>query len=254
MQGEPRRVISSGVDIAVYEHGEGEPILLIHGFASSALTNWYEPGWVRYLASAGHRVISVDNRGHGRSAKLYASELYTAPTMARDAAAVIEELGIGPVHVMGYSMGARITTFLTMQAPELVKTAILAGLAENMIKGVPGGEKVAQGLEAPSLEHVTDAQARAFRIFADRTSSDRAALAACMRAARQEISEQELSVIDRPVLVAAGTEDDIAGEIEPLRSAIAGAEALPIPRRDHMRAVGDKVYMDGVLRFLRSHG
>ena len=56
------------------------------------------------------------------------------------------------------------------------------------------------------------------------------------------------------VCVAAGTEDDIAGKIEPLQNAIPGAAALPIPRRDHMRAVGDKVYKDGVLRFLQSHG
>ena len=254
MQGEAKRVISGGADIAVYEEGEGKPVLLIHGFASSALANWYEPGWVRFLVAEGFRVISLDNRGHGRSAKLYAPELYTAPVMAGDAAAVIEALAVGPLNVMGYSMGARITAFLALQSPDLVKTAVLAGLAENMIKGVPGAETVAQGLEAESVEGVTDPQARAFRLFADRTSSDRLALAACMRAARQKISEQELASFACPVLVAAGTEDDIAGEIEPLRAAIPGAEALPIPGRDHMRAVGDRVYKEGVLRFLRSHG
>ena len=254
MQSEVTRIVSGGVDLAVYDEGEGTPILLIHGFASSAKANWYEPGWVKFLREAGYRVISFDNRGHGKSAKLYAPELYTAPAMAWDAAAIIEQLGIGPVHVMGYSMGARITAFLTMQTPKLVKTAVLAGLAENMIKGVPGSETVAQGLEASSLDDVSDPQARAFRIFADRTGSDRDALAACMRAARQKIPEAELSVIVCPVLVAAGTEDDIAGEIAPLQEAITGAEALPIPRRDHMRAVGDKVYMDGVLRFLQRHG
>lgn len=254
MQSEVKRVISGGVDIAVYEQGEGTPVLLIHGFASSAAANWYEPGWVRFLSEAGFRVISVDNRGHGRSAKLYTPDLYTAPIMAKDAAAVIEQLGIGPVHVMGYSMGARVTAFLVMQSPELVRTAVLAGLAENMIKGVPGSEVVAEGLEADSLEDVSDPQGRAFRMFADRTGSDRLALAACMRATRQKISESELGAIQCPVLVAAGTEDDIAGEIEPLQRAIPGSEALPIPRRDHMRAVGDKVYKDGVLRFLKSHG
>ncbi len=254
MQGEVRRIISGGVDIAVYEEGEGEPVLLIHGFASSAMTNWYEPGWVEFLAAQGYRVISLDNRGHGRSAKLYAPDLYTAPAMARDAAEVIAQLGIGPVQVMGYSMGARITAFLAMRSPELVKTAVLAGLAENMIKGVPGSEVVARGLEADKLDDVTDPQARGFRIFADRTASDRAALAACMRAARQKISEEELAAIQRPVLVATGTEDDIAGKIEPLQNAIPGAEALPIPGRDHMRAVGDRVYKEGVLQFLQNHG
>ncbi|MEM1201558.1 MAG: alpha/beta hydrolase, partial [Pseudomonadota bacterium] len=45
-----------------------------------------------------------------------------------------------------------------------------------------------------------------------------------------------------------------AGAIEPLVDAVRDGEALPIPRRDHMRAVGDKVFKAGVLRFLEKHG
>ena len=124
MQSEHKRIVSGGVDLAVYDEGEGPGILLIHGFASSAATNWYEPGWVRFLTEAGYRVVSFDNRGHGRSAKLYAPELYTAPAMARDAAAIIEQLGQGPLHVMGYSMGARISAFLLLQSPQCVRISI----------------------------------------------------------------------------------------------------------------------------------
>ena len=104
------------------------------------------------------------------------------------------------------------------------------------------------------MEMVTDPQARAFRIFAERTGADLAALAACIRASRQKISVAELGQITCPALVAAGTEDDIAGAIGPLVSALPAGEALPIPRRDHMRAVGDKVYKSGVLQFLSEHG
>lgn len=245
---------SNGVEIAYYEEGNGPPVLLVHGFASSAMANWYEPLWVKVLTEAGYRVISFDNRGHGASQKLYDSELYRAPIMAEDAANLITHLDLPPVPVMGYSMGARITAFLCLQAPHLVRCAILAGLAENMINGVGGERQIAEGLEAPSLDAVSDLQARAFRIFAERTGGDLQALAACIRASRQKISVEELSSISAPVLVAAGTDDVIAGAIAPLADAVQRGEALPIPGRDHMRAVGDKVFKAGVLRFLSEHG
>ncbi len=254
MQSSKQTFSSNGVEIAYYDEGDGPPVVLIHGFASSALANWYEPLWVKVLREAGYRVISFDNRGHGQSQKLYDSDLYRAPIMADDAANLIRHLGLPPVPVMGYSMGARITAFLCIQSPGLVSAAILAGLAENMINGVGGETQIAAGLEAPSLDDVTDPQARAFRFFAERTGGDLLALASCIRASRQKIPVAELSTISAPVLVAAGTVDDVAGAIEPLVAAVPDGEALPIPGRDHMRAVGDKVYKAGVLRFLDKHG
>ena len=44
----------------------GEPVLLIHGFASIHAVNWVSTGWVRTLNDAGYRVIAFDNRGHGQ--------------------------------------------------------------------------------------------------------------------------------------------------------------------------------------------
>ena len=86
---------SDGVRIAYWDEGEGDPILLIHGFASNAGTNWADSGWVRTLVADGRRVIAFDNRGHGQSEKLYEPERYGAPTMAEDARALLDHLGIG---------------------------------------------------------------------------------------------------------------------------------------------------------------
>ena len=76
---------SEGVEIAYIDEGAGEPVLLIHGFASNITTNWTGPGWVKTLNEAGYRVIAFDNRGHGQSEKLYELEKYGAPLMAGDA-------------------------------------------------------------------------------------------------------------------------------------------------------------------------
>ena len=242
---------SGGVRIAFLDQGVGAPILLIHGFASSMRFNWIDPGWVSLLARNGFRVVALDNRGHGDSEKLYDVAAYGAPLMAEDARRLLDHLGIERADVMGYSMGARVTAFLALAHPARVRSAIFGGLGGNMLRPMQGTDKIAQALEAASIDDVADAYARTFRAFADRTGSDRKALAACIRSAREPLTVEMVARIACPVLVATGTEDVVGGSAEELAAVIPGAEALPIPRRDHMQAVGDRVYKEGVLDFLR---
>ena len=120
---------NGSVEIAYLDEGEGEPILLIHGFASTKDVNWVQPGWFSTLEGAGRRVIALDNRGHGQSAKLYDPADYYTAKMASDARALLAHLGIGRADVMGYSMGARITAFLACESPELTRSIVLGGRA-----------------------------------------------------------------------------------------------------------------------------
>lgn len=244
---------SDSVEIAFDDVGQGEPILLIHGFASNGRVNWVDTGWVKTLADAGFRVITIDNRGHGESEKLYNPDLYSAPEMAEDARRLLDHLDISRAHVMGYSMGARIAAFLTVNHPARVGSVVFGGLASRMITGVGGGAEIARGLEAASLLDVTDVSARAFRIFAEQTRGDLKALAACIKSSRVKITEDMLATIKVPVLVVVGERDDVAGEAGPLVAAIRGAKAVTLPNRNHMNAVGDKGYKEAVLTFLRAH-
>ncbi len=241
---------SNGVEIAYIDEGEGEPILLIHGFASNIAANWVDPGWVRTLTQNGRRVVAYDNRGHGRSEKLYDPDVFGAPSMAEDARRLLDHLGIGRADVMGYSMGARIATFLTLAHPERVRSLILGGLGINMVRGVVGSGPIAKALEAPRIEDVTNDTARSFRAFAEQTKSDLKALAACIRGPREKITPERLATIAVPTLIAVGSKDVIAGSSGELASLIPGAQFLDIPGRDHMRAVGDATFKRGVLDFL----
>ena len=241
---------SRGVEIAFVDEGAGPPLFLIHGFASNHRVNWVATGWTKILLEAGYRVIALDNRGHGESQKLYDPSQYSASIMADDAAHLIEHLGLGQVAVMGYSMGARISAFLTMQRPDLVSRAVFAGLAERMVLGVPGSEAIAVGLEAADARDVADPGARSFRIFAEQTKSDLAALAACIRSSRVKIKAEALAAIKVPVLVVAGEVDEVAGEVQPLVDMIPGAKGVVLPARNHMNAVGDKGFKQAVLGFL----
>jgi pimeloyl-ACP methyl ester carboxylesterase len=238
------------VEIAYLDEGEGEPIILVHGFASTKEVNWVNPGWVRTLTGAGRRAIALDNRGHGQSSKLYDPAAYHSSKMAEDVAALLDHLGVARADVMGYSMGARITTFLAINHPERVRSIVLGGLGDRMVKEVGLPDNVATALEAPSLADVADPQGRLFRSFAEQTKSDLRALAACSRGNRQTLSREQVGAIRVPVLVAIGTEDTVAGNAQKLAALIPGARALDIPNRDHMLAVGDKVFKAGVLEFL----
>ena len=242
-----------GFDLAFLDKGEGDPVLMIHGFASSHFVNWVSPGWFKTLNDAGYRAIAFDNRGHGQSSKSYDPADYTPQKMASDAAALLDHLGIERAHVMGYSMGARITAFLALQEPAKVATVIFGGLGVGMVDGVGDWDPIADALLAEDAAAVTHPRGKTFRAFADQTKSDRQALAACIATSRELLSEDEVARITQPALIAVGTKDDIGGSPDELAGLMPNAESFRIEGRDHMLAVGDKAFKQKVLEFLKEH-
>jgi len=239
------------VEIAYLDTGAGDPIVLVHGFASNKEVNWVRPGWVSTLTRDNRRVIALDNRGHGQSTKLYDPADYHTDMMAADVAALIAHLGLERADVMGYSLGARISAVLAARHPERVRALILGGVGIKLVEVAGLSGDIAGALEAPSIDDVTDPTGKAFRLFAEQTKSDLKALAACLRGSRQAIKIDEIKQIRAPTLVAAGTRDDIAGSPHELAALFAGGHALEITGRDHMVAVGDRLFKAGALAFLR---
>ncbi|MBB4954058.1 pimeloyl-ACP methyl ester carboxylesterase [Agrobacterium vitis] len=245
------RFTHDGLELAYFDEGDasGPAVLLIHGFASSALVNWVHPGWLKTLGDAGYRVIALDNRGHGMSDKPHEAEVYHPENMASDAAALLDHLGVEKAHVMGYSMGARISAFMALDFPHRIRSLVFGGLGIGMCDGVGDWDPIAAALLAPSLEDVSHERGRMFRAFADQTGSDRLALAACISTSRDLISKEEIGRVAIPTLIGVGTKDDIAGSPHELAALMPHARALDIPNRDHMLAVGDRVLKAAVLEF-----
>ncbi|MES2907280.1 MAG: alpha/beta hydrolase [Pseudomonadota bacterium] len=238
-----------GLRFAYTDQGEGPATLLIHGFASNGKVNWFDTGWVDLLLQQGRRVITFDHRGHGQSNKPHNVSAYEPPVMAYDALALLDHLNIQRADVMGYSMGARVTAFMLLLAPERLCSAVIAGIGAGLTEGTGDPAPIVEALEAPSLDDVTTQKGRMFRAFAEQTKSDLKALAACMRSSRKKILPEDLAKIRKPVLIAVGTRDAIAGSAQGLADLIPGAQVLDIVDRDHMRAVGDKQYKEGVVKF-----
>src|SRR5262249_49552187 len=125
---------SGGVAIQYEVHGEGRPIVLVHGFASSFERNWKNTGWVQFLTGHGYQVIGPDVRGHGGSAKLYTPEAYSTEQMSGDLLCLLDHLQIARTDVMGYSMGGGIVARLAMDHPERVRRIVVGGVADAAIR------------------------------------------------------------------------------------------------------------------------
>lgn len=244
------RFSNDGFDLAYIDEGEGDPVLLVHGFASSIAANWINPGWVSHLNRSGYRVIAFDHRGHGMSDKSYNPDDYTPEKMAGDVLALMNHLGIQRAHIKGYSMGARVTAFTALKALERAATVTFGGLGSGMYKGVGAWDAVADALLTSDPDGISDPRAKAFRTFADQTKSDRKALAACIAKSRKNLTVEQLARITVPALVAVGDKDDIGGTASELANMLPNGEALVIEGRDHMLSVGDRRFKARAVEFL----
>lgn len=237
--------------IEYLDEGAGDPVVLVHGFASNKETNWVYPGWIKPLVDAGFRVIALDNRGHGASTKYYETERYHIPEMTRDVIALLDHLQIEKADLVGYSMGARISAYAAAHFPSRVRSVTLGGMGINLTQSVSSGNRVAKALEAPSIADVTEPVGLSFRKFAEQTKSDLKALAALSYSHQRIVPREDAAKIRVPVLVVVGTKDDIAGSGPELAELIPGAKFVSLEDRDHMRTVGDAKFKKAVIEFLK---
>lgn len=246
---------SGGVEIAYEVEGEGQPILLIHGFSATADDNWVRTGWVQALTRARFKVVRFDLRGHGKSQKLHDAADYTMEKMAGDALALLDHLGIEKADLLGFSMGAGIAMRLAGAHGHRFGKVVLAGMGGRALEPARPGNPIAEALEADDPSTVEDRSARAFRLYAENLGQDLRAIAACARAPRRSSAEGEsvqarAGAIRNEVLVIAGARDDLAGDPQALAALMPHARAEVIPGTDHMFALPNPMFKGAVMDFL----
>src|SRR4030081_2495333 len=114
---------STSIDLYYEDHGSGSPVVLIHGWPLSG-ASWEKQ--TSALLAAGHRVITYDRRGFGRSSKPAIG--YNYDTFAADLNAVLTTLDLGKVALVGFSMGTgEVTRYIAKYGTGRVRKAALIG-------------------------------------------------------------------------------------------------------------------------------
>ncbi|MBG6213304.1 MAG: alpha/beta hydrolase [Cryobacterium sp.] len=233
-----------GVRIA-FDATPGErPVLLVHGFASTAAVTWAGSGWVRALGEVGRAAITPDLRGHGRSDKPHRVADYAPRQLAADLVAVLDSLELDQVDVIGYSMGSRVVAALAQLAPERVRRLVLGGAGPLELFATWNLDAVNRFVLCGDLP--TDPTIVAVLGPAIAAGADRDALVACV----QGVAGCTLDVpAGIPQLFVGGGADPIVAGIAAL-AARHGAEYLELPGRTHLNALTSREFKQAALQFL----
>ncbi len=259
---------SAGVRIHYIVQGTGEPVLLIHGYLGDVRMAWVESGIAGALAKD-YEVIALDNRGHGQSAKPHDPEAY-GPKMADDAIRLLDFLKIRKAHVVGYSMGGRITVNLLGDHPDRLRSAVVGGagwmdpkeldarragmnvLAESLEQG-GGVTSLFIALTPPGEKPPSPAQMEAINksVLA---RNDPMALAAVARAiVSPQPPLEKIRANKVPVLALVGELDPRKDDAERLVKVMPNTELSIISGAGHMTAMRNPEFLKRVQAFLSAH-
>ncbi len=241
---------TDGVRIHYKDTGPGSnaaPIVLIHGFSSSLDGNWRASGWMDVLASAGRRVVALDCRGHGSSAKPHDPEAYSGMRMAEDVLAVMDACGLEKADLMGYSMGAGIALDLALHHPQRFRSLIMGGAGHR----APSAAAVRQAarLERATPDNPAGFNEEALARYRQR-GNDLEALAAVRLRQRPERDEAAIKRVHLPLLIVVGERDGALSAARKLESLVPHAELEVLPGEDHLSAVASEDFKAAVLAFL----
>jgi pimeloyl-ACP methyl ester carboxylesterase len=236
-------VANDGAQIWHASFGSGLPVILLHGGLGHA-GNWQYQ--VQPLVDAGHQVVVVDSRGHGRSSR--DERPYSYALMATDVFAVMDALGLKRAAVVGWSDGAVIGLLMADQAPERVSGLLF--FACNVDDSGTYPFEMTPVIGRCFNRHVRDyerlsATPDAFQQFADAVG--------LMQRTQPNLSAVQLEGIRVPVTVAQSENDEF---IRPEHAAylartIPGAQLVTLPGVSHFAPLQrPEVFSAEVLRFL----
>jgi pimeloyl-ACP methyl ester carboxylesterase len=238
---------AGGADLAWWELGTGRPVVLLHGFLSSAQANWIEPGIAAGLAEAGFRVIAPDCRGHGASAAPTEPEAWPVDVMAADVEALIRQLDLRDYDLAGYSMGAR-TAVRVMVRGARPRRCVLGGMGESgIMEAGPRAEAFEDALRN-GAQAADPAMGRGMEKILKARGLKREAMLGVL-AAFAPTTVAELAEISTPTLAILGDEDHDNGSVTELARMLGRGEALGLPG-DHGSLVASPAFAEALVTFL----
>ncbi|NMR32001.1 alpha/beta fold hydrolase [Crystallibacter degradans] len=265
--GRHREQTVEGVDphlnVRIHEAAEGttgprRPVILLHGFASSAKLNWEDAGWITALTQAGRRVVTVDLPGHGGSPSPEEMDAYSPSRIRADLLQLIYNAHVRPlkddddstgVDLVGYSLGSRLAWEFGATQPEMVRRMVLGGPGV----GDPLADfdlRAAQQYLADGTQIADPTTAELLRMATLVPSNDVFALLTMIEAIKTEPFVPAEAVPRMPVLLVAGEKDELAATAPELAKLSANAELLWLPARTHANAVTSRAFKNAAIEFL----
>jgi pimeloyl-ACP methyl ester carboxylesterase len=255
---------SDGVKIHYVVEGQGEPVLLIHGFAANANMNWIVPGVLPALAKE-FRVIAIDNRGHGKSDKPHDPKQY-GQHMVDDSLRLLDYLKIDRAHVVGYSMGGGILLKLLTTHPERLRSAVICAsgwsppssddrrlddFAQAIEQG-KGFRLLLDRLTPPDQPRPTEEQVKFFEGLV--AGNDLKALAAVIRGMKgAAVPEEKLKEVRTPTLAVVGALDTAKKGAETLKEHVPGIKLVIIDGANHFNAALRPELRNAIRDFIKAH-
>ncbi len=201
------------------------PVLLVHGFATSARRTWQEPGWIDLLTDAGREVIAPDLLGHGDNDKPHDPEAYAAVESL-----VLSAIPEGVVvDAVGYSAGARIVLSLAAAHPERFGKLIVGGMGARLFEPREDNPLL-EAIEGRAADD--DMVGLHFKQMSESDGNDPLALAAFLKRDQPRFDRDDAAKITAPTLVIIG-DADFAGPGEPLAEALPNASLVTLRGVDH---------------------
>jgi pimeloyl-ACP methyl ester carboxylesterase len=245
---------ADGVQLAVHTLGEGRPVVLLHGFLSSAERNWFAPGVTQALAAAGYRVIAPDCRGHGASDAPEDLAHWPPDVMAADVEALVAHLGLadGAWDLAGYSMGGRTAARVMVRSLRprrcVPRRCVLGGMGDF---GIMAAGPRAEAFE-DAIRHGEAAADPAMGRGIHRMMAAQGLKPAAMLgvlAAFAPTTEAELAAIPTPTLAILGDQDHDNGSVEVLARIMPACTPLTLPG-DHGSVVATAAFREALVGFL----
>jgi pimeloyl-ACP methyl ester carboxylesterase len=240
-----------GTRLAIHRTGSGHPVVLLHGLFSSAFMNWIKWGHHTRLAAAGFEAIMLDFRVHGDSAAPHDPAAYPAGVLVRDAATLVEHLGLAPgeFDLVGFSLGARTAIHAVGHGILEPRRLAICGMG---VAGLAEWERRAAHFKRVIDEFDTikpGDPAYVARTFLKSQGVDRVA-ARLLLDAMDDFDIARLANITMPTGVICGDEDQDNGSAEELAAALPDAVYIEVPG-NHLNSVTKPDLGEAIVRFLK---
>ena len=224
-------------------HGDGFPVLLVHGFIVNS-NSWKHAALYDGLLASGFKVILIDLRGNGKSDKPHNDRAYKNDAEAKDIMLLLKHLNIKKYYAVGYSRGSIITARLLVLDKNLQR-AVMGGMGADFTN--PDWPRRIMFYHALAADTV--AELHSMVQYVQKSGLDQQALA-LLQKYQPSTSKEVLQKIKTPVLVIHGTEDVDNGSADELASLFPNAEKAVCPG-DHNHAASTPQFASAVLNFLK---